>query len=68
MINKGKKFEEKFKEDWKRTFPQSVILRLADQQSRYYGASSNPCDFICFVNNNLFFIECKTHKGNTFPL
>lgn len=63
----GKKFEERFKSDWMRAFPNSILLRLADQQSGYYGTSRNPCDFIAFVDRNFFMIECKTHKGNTFP-
>lgn len=66
--NRGKQFEAKFQEDWKVSFPGSFCLRLPDQQSGYYGTSRNICDFICFANKTLFLIECKTIKGNTFPL
>lgn len=65
--NKGKKWEEKFKESWENFFPNTVILRLPDQQSRYKGTSKNPCDFIAFPTDKLFMIELKSHKSNTFP-
>lgn len=67
MVNKGKKFEEQFRKDWETSFPNTFLLRLPDQQSGYYGASSNICDFIAYNNNTLFLIECKSHAGNTFP-
>lgn len=66
MANLGKKFEDKVKEDWERTFPTSFFIRLPDQQSRYYGQSSNICDYIGFVNKKLFLIECKETKETTF--
>lgn len=62
----GKKFEERVKKDWEETLPNSLILRLADQQSGYYGQSSNPSDYIGFTNKKLFLIECKETKENTF--
>lgn len=66
--NLGKKFEEQVKTDLQRTFPNSFVLRLPDQQSGYYGSSQNICDFILFTSGKLFLLECKSHKGNTFPL
>lgn len=66
--NKGKQFEQRFREDWLTSFPKSFILRLPDQQSGYFGTSKNICDFICFANKKLYLIECKTIKGNTFPI
>ena len=51
-----------------RCFPNSFILRLPDQQSGYYGTSQNICDFILYAKGVLFLLECKSHKGNTFPL
>lgn len=66
MTSKGKSFEEKFKEDWKKSFPDSFILRLPDQMSGY-NSSSNLCDFICFNKNILYLIECKTHKNASLP-
>lgn len=65
--NRGKLFENKFKEDWKKSFPDSFILRLPDQTTHYSG-STNPCDFIAYTNGNLYLMECKSHKGNTLPL
>lgn len=67
MINKGKKFESQFKQDWEKSFPKGVIIRLPDQQSGYYGTSANICDFVCFTDGILFLVECKSHAGNTFP-
>ena len=62
----GKKFEDKVKEDWERTFPTSFLYRLQDQQSKYFGQSSNVSDYIGFVNKKLFLIECKETKETTF--
>ena len=66
-INKGKQFEEQFKKDFLKTFPDGFILRLPDQMSGYKSYSQNPCDFICFTNGKLFLIECKSHKGASLP-
>lgn len=63
-INRGKKFEERVKSDWKRTLPGSFIFRIPDQQSGY-GGSKNPSDFIAFKSPNLYLLECKSIKGNT---
>lgn len=56
-----------FKKNWEKCFPNSFCLRLPDQQSGYFGTSQNICDFICFVNNKLFLIECKSHAGASIP-
>ena len=66
-INRGKQFEQKFKEDWSKSFPNTFILRLPDQVSGYKFASANICDYICFDGKKLYLIECKSHKGTTFP-
>lgn len=66
--NRGKKFEKRFLIDWLRSFPDSFIHRLPDQQSGYFGTSRNPCDFIGFEECVLYLLECKSIKGNTFPL
>ena len=63
----GKKWEAKFKEDWKKTFPNTFIYRLPDQMSGYKQTSNNPCDFICFANRKLYLVECKEHKGASIP-
>jgi len=66
MPDAGKKFESRFKLDWENTVPGSFIYRLNDQMSGYRG-SSNPCDFITYATPIMFLVECKEHKGNTFP-
>ena len=65
--DRGKQFEENFRERWKNTFPDSFIYRLPDQMSGYKTYSKNPCDFLCFVDGKLFLIECKTHSGASIP-
>lgn len=63
----GKKFEERFRLDWKRCFPNTFVFRLQDQMSGYKETSQNPCDFLCFPGDALFMIECKAHKGLSIP-
>lgn len=64
----GKKFEERFRKDYKRCFPNTLIYRLPDQQSGYAGGGSqNPCDFFCFTGNEVLMVECKAHKGASIP-
>ncbi|MCK9470237.1 MAG: hypothetical protein M0Q88_00595 [Bacilli bacterium] len=65
-INRGKSFEIKFKNDFKKSFPKGTIDRLYDSVSGYMGVS-NISDFIGYNYPNIFYLECKTHKGNTFP-
>ena len=65
--NYGKEFEERFKRDFKETFPNKLVLRLKDNTSRYKGSSSNPCDFIAHVKDTIYMLEVKCHYGNTFP-
>lgn len=67
-INRGKQWEQKFKEDWTRTVPDSFLLRLPDQVSQFAGYSANICDFIGYKYPKLFLIECKSIHGNTLPL
>ena len=61
-INKGKLFEVKFREGWKKSFPEGFILRLNDSLAGFKNINT-PCDFICFQSKKLFLIECKSHKG-----
>lgn len=63
-LNKGKAFEQKIKECWYKTMPDSFLLRLPDQQSGYH-LSSNVADFIGFKTPKLFLIECKSIETNT---
>lgn len=65
-LNKGKAFEEYFKENWKRCYPNTFLFRLKDQMNGFKETSQNPCDFLAFTNENkLFMIECKSHKGSS---
>ena len=66
MPNKGKNFEERFKEDWKKSFPEGDIVRLYDVTSGYMNIS-NISDFIGYVYPNMFYLECKAHSGASIP-
>lgn len=66
-INYGKIFEKLFKKDWLNSLPSSTIDRLYDPTSGYLSIS-NISDFIAYNYPNIFYIETKSHKGNTFPL
>ena len=66
-INKGKAFEKKFAEDFIKTVPNCSLDRLYDSVSGFKSIS-NISDFIGYSKPNIFYLECKTHKGNTFPL
>lgn len=65
-LNKGKIFEDKFKQDWKNCFPNTFILRLYDTTNGFTGIA-NPCDFLCMPSSKLFLIECKSHDGGSIP-
>lgn len=65
MSNLGKQFELKFKEDFSK-IPESTIDRIYDVTTGYKSIS-NVCDFICYKYPNIFYIECKSHKGTSFP-
>jgi hypothetical protein len=66
--NKGKAWEDKFRQDWRKCFPNTFIFRLKDQMTGYKETSGNPCDFLCFPGNGeLFLVECKEHKGASIP-
>ena len=62
-VNRGKQFEDKFKEQWVKCFPKTFVLRLYDQVSGYKVVSQNACDFLCFPKGHLFMVECKSHDG-----
>lgn len=64
--NLGKKFELKFKEDFAK-IPNSSIDRIYDVTSGYYGLR-NICDFIGYCYPRIYYLECKSILGNTFPL
>ena len=64
--NYGKNFEQKFKKDFLKTVTNSTIDRLYDPTNGYYSIS-NVCDFIGYSYPNIFYFECKTHKGASLP-
>lgn len=65
--NKGKQFEAKLKEDFLKSFPLGTIDRLYDSMTGYRTVS-NISDFIAYNYPHIFYLEAKTHNGNTFPL
>ena len=64
--NKGKKFEAQFKKDFS-NIPGSSVDRIYDPGFGMRGIS-NICDFICYKYPIILYAECKSIKGNTFPL
>lgn len=71
-FNRGKQWEKKFKEDFLK-LPNSTIDRLFDSTNGFKSIST-VSDFIGFIGNkdtesgNIYYLECKSIKGNTFPL
>lgn len=63
--NRGKQFEKKFANDFLK-IENSSLDRLYDVTSGYKSISQIS-DFIGYIYPNIFYLECKTHKGNTFP-
>jgi hypothetical protein len=64
----GKKWEDKFRDTYKKQFSGTLIYRLPDQQSGYAGGgSSNPCDFLCYPGNCVLMVECKAHAKASIP-
>lgn len=67
VLNKGKQFEGKVREDFRKSFPDGYILRLADQQSGYMNTSSNPADFVAYSYPYFFLLEAKSIQTPSFP-
>lgn len=63
--NRGKEFEVRFKQDFKK-IPNSSIDRLYDPTAGFKGIK-NICDFIGYVFPYIYYMETKSIKGNTFP-
>lgn len=61
-INRGKQFEQKFKEDFLKTVPNSTIDRLYDVVTGYK-AITQISDFIGYSKPCIYYLELKSHKG-----
>lgn len=64
MVNLGKKFEEIIKRDFS-AMSDAAITRLYDPVGGY-GGIKNDCDFIAYRYPNIFYLEAKETKQNTF--
>ena len=53
-LNKGKAFEQKFAEDWRKCFPEGSLDRIYDSVSGYK-TISNVSDFIGYNYPNIYF-------------
>lgn len=65
-MQKAQAFEQKFKEDYLRSFPNALCFKIPNQMSGYLNIN-NYADFLCFDSKRLYFIDCKAHKGKSFP-
>lgn len=66
MSNRGKQFEDKFKEDFSKLY-ESSIDRLYDVMNGYKNIKQIS-DYIGYLYPNIFYLECKAHKGASLPL
>ncbi len=64
--NRGKQFEQKLRIDFLKTVPNSTIDRIYDTMNGYKSIS-NVSDFIGYAYPNIFYLECKSHKGASIP-
>jgi len=64
--NYGKEFEQKFKEDFLK-IANSTIDRLYDVTTGYKSIKQ-VSDFIGYIYPNIFYIECKSHRGASIPM
>jgi hypothetical protein len=64
--NYGKEFEAKFKEDFLK-LENSTIDRLYDVTTGYKSITQ-VADYIGYVYPNIFYCECKSHKGASIPV
>lgn len=66
-LNYGKKFEGRFKTDFLKSVPGGTLNRLYDPTNGFV-TIKNICDFIGYAYPNIYYLEIKSHRGNTFPL
>jgi hypothetical protein len=64
--NYGKAFEEQFKKDFG-LLSGSSVDRLYDTMNGYKSIKQIS-DFIGYIYPNIFYLECKSHKGASLPL
>lgn len=62
--SRGKKFEDRFKQDWLETVSDSVCYRLYDTTNGFKSIA-NVADFITYKYPNMFMIDCKSTDSNT---
>jgi hypothetical protein len=63
QVNRGKDFEKCIKESLV-NLPNVSFDRLPDPMAGYSGIR-NICDFSMFCSPDMFYLECKSHYGNT---
>ena len=66
-LNKGKGFEANFKQEFEKMGEGAKAIRIYDTENGRMGVR-NICDFICYNYPKCFLLECKSHKGNRFPI
>ena len=64
--NRGKKFENVIRESLEK-IDNVMVLRLPDPTNGYLGIR-NISDFVVYQYPFMYFLECKSVHGNTFPL
>lgn len=64
--NYGKEFEQKFKQDFLK-LENSTLDRLYDTMNGYKSIKQ-VSDFIGYLYPNIFYIECKSHRGASIPM
>ena len=62
--NRGKDFEARFLKDFS-SIPSADVTRIYDTTNQFHGIK-NISDFVCYLYPNMFYMEVKSCKGNTF--
>ena len=62
----GQQWEQKFKECWLRSFPNTLCYKIPNQMSGFNNIN-NFADYMCFEGNRLYLIDCKAHRRASFP-
>ena len=66
--NRGKQWAAKFRQDFINSFPEGEVSidRLYDTTNGF-ASISNISDFIGYHWPLIYYLECKSHKGSSFP-